>query len=221
MVASFRPLARLGEFPTGEPKSDYVNNNHVSVPSRGLGSFLRKRCPQIVWFVCCCFRPLSRLGWFPTWKPSSYANVLKFPSPREAWVVSYLRRIFREIGFRCLSFPAPLEVWVGSYQKLRNKTSLSCMFPAPREDWVGSYRGRSATSIAPVTCFRPLSRYGGGPTIEKAVKTGFANKFPAPCEASVVSNNHKSLRKCCHKQFPAPREAWVGSYQSCWILKKK
>lgn len=66
-------------------------------------------------------------------------------------------------------FPSSLEVWVGSYQKLRNKTSLSCMFPSPREAWVGSYRGRSATSIAPVTCFRPLSRLWEFPTKEEKI----------------------------------------------------
>lgn len=74
-------------------------------------------------------------------------------------------------------FPSSLEVWVGSYQKLRNKTSLSCMFPSPREAWVGSYRGRSATSIAPVTCFRPLARLEEFPMLRTRTKPCFAQGF--------------------------------------------
>ena len=64
----------------------------VSVPSRGLGSFLQMKKIEI--------------------DPKE----IMFPSPREAWVISY-DKSGKEGELIWQTFPAPREVWVVSYSE--------------------------------------------------------------------------------------------------------
>ena len=62
----------------------------VSVPSRGMGSFLQKINLRNA-SLDVGFRPLARYGWVPTWKDwfGNKTMCWPFPAPREDWVVSY------------------------------------------------------------------------------------------------------------------------------------
>ena len=59
MTQRFRPLSRVGWFPTyGVRSRKHYSNN--------------------------CFRPLSRYGWGPTWYKTKLTNAVKeFPAPLE------------------------------------------------------------------------------------------------------------------------------------------
>ena len=113
---SFRPLARLGWFPTHFKHLKAISVIQFPAPLEGwVGS-----CPNSILKMditkSSSFRPLSRLGEFPT------------------------------VGFAydlCanLEFPAPLEVWVGSYPTFPTNLSLNeDSFPAPIEAWGVSYK---------------------------------------------------------------------------------
>ena len=87
-----------------------------------------------------------------------------FPSPLEVWVGSYLetsyyKSVFDYAGFRPLSrlveFPT-LE--------RRCIDEILILFPAPLEDWGGSYVVTKISKNVQSCSFRPLSRYGWGPT---------------------------------------------------------
>ena len=81
-----------------------------------------------------------------------------FPSPREAWVVSY--GVQPGQYFNAHVFPAPIEVWVGSYERRSKMSLISFLFPAPREAWVVSYWVVFLLKLAMKNCFRPLARLG-------------------------------------------------------------
>ena len=85
----FPPLSRYGWVPTS-----------ASVVYRGVGLGCFRPLARYEWFpteikvykgkASLRFRPLSRLGWGPThFKHLKAISVIQFPSPREAWVVSY------------------------------------------------------------------------------------------------------------------------------------
>ena len=127
-MVSYPPLSR-----TSSVKSK------VSVPSRGLGSFLRKtKNGKRKYFDC--FRPLSRYGWGPTFELYSRedGDDPMFPAPLEAWVVSYTGHMISYYGIK--AFPAPLEGWVVSYVSFGGLSwGWFGMFPSPLEAWVVSY----------------------------------------------------------------------------------
>ena len=62
--------------------------------------------------------------------------------------------------------------------------------------------------------FRPLARYGWGPTNPIMAKKPFNQLFPSPLEVWVGS--YKCLikfQKLLKMQFPSPLKVWVGSYK--------
>lgn len=89
MLQCFRPLARVGWGSTVELLRELEAWGIVSVPSRGLGGFLRLKKPALAGCLI-DFRPLSRYEWFPTESPKvEIPEFQGFPSPLEGWVVSY------------------------------------------------------------------------------------------------------------------------------------
>ena len=134
------------------------------------------------------FRPLSRPGEFPTKRGKrEYETRKEFPSPREAWVVSYtfqtlksykcytvsgpsrglggvLPKQHSENGYhKIVKFPSPLEAWVVSYETKPAET-----FPSPLEVWVDSYLKQAMTCLSLLSSFRPLSRVGWVPTYQSS-----------------------------------------------------
>lgn len=107
MLQCFRPLARVGWGPTVELLRELEAWGIVSVPSRGLGGFLRLKKPALAGCLI-DFRPLSRYEWFPTESPKvEIPEFQGFPSPLEGWVVSYqvsiIGKVYNGKSFRPLS----------------------------------------------------------------------------------------------------------------------
>ena len=134
-------------------------NLAVSVPYRGLGSFLQpQEAQQMVDMNG--FRPLARLGGVPTKTIKlGLTDRHAFPSPLEVWVGSYKTSKSERSG--CFSIISGPSRGLGSFlQKMKKYVNKNGnVFPAPLEVWVGSYfiqRTRRKYSMS----FRPLSRLG-------------------------------------------------------------
>ena len=71
--------------------------------------------------------------------------------------------------------------------------------------------------ISKTISFRPLSRYGWGPTLKRRRKMKNLFLFPAPREVWVGSYMKTFKFKAYGQKFPSPLEVWVGSYNYDYI----
>ena len=92
----------------------------VSGPSRGLGSFLLKSARHTLMKLTQSFRPVSRPGEFPTKRGKrEYETRKEFPSPREAWVVSYTFQTLK--SYKCHTVSGPSRGLGGVLPNVPNK----------------------------------------------------------------------------------------------------
>ena len=86
------------------------------------------------------FRPLSRPGEFPTKRGKrEYETRKEFPSPREAWVVSYTFQTLK--SYKCYTVSGPSRGLGGVLPKQHSENGYHeiVKFPSPLEAWVVSY----------------------------------------------------------------------------------
>ena len=160
----------------------------VSVPSRGFSSFLLIKSYMLSHSIA-CFRPLSRYWWVPTittWKLGLVSIGSFRPLSRYGWIttngkgvylmlepsVSGLSRGFGGILLngnvlrslrRKVSGPSR---GLGSFLHMSYTTDDPWpeRFPPPLEAWVVSYLVSAGCLIVKGLSFRPLAKYGWGPT---------------------------------------------------------
>ena len=137
------------------------------------------------------FRPLSRPGEFPTKRGKrEYETRKEFPSPREAWVVSYTFQTLK--SYKCYTVSGPSRGLGGVLPKQHSENGYHeiVKFPSPLEGWVGSY----------------LSIF---------LVIGNKNKVSVPSRGmGGFLLNIKELVKKAVKTFPSPLEGWVVSYRT-------
>ena len=115
----------------------------VSVPSRGLVGGLHELLKEKV-LKRNSFRPLSRLGWFPTLRyPGHPRSNPKFPSPLEAWVVSYEKQKMEKENILIVSGPSRGMGGVLLLNFIAVKTVMTqCFRPLLRLGWFPTMKGR-------------------------------------------------------------------------------
>lgn len=115
--------------------SEKIAGKCVSVPSRGLGSFLHE--------ATCVLDKL-----------------IVFPTPLEVWIGSYKPKVIK-VGTKPKVFPSPIKVSVGSYLTIGINGVKADEFLSPREAWVGSYMISLCGKSRWVSVFGPSRGLGG------------------------------------------------------------